>query len=96
MLSTGSWSSLRVLGDAVSAWIRVWMLWWSGLVMLLLLVDNARRARVLQVLWRRALLGVMWMMLLDEVNNVSEYAHALLASKTTIDKNEPRCNMPDT
>ncbi len=79
MLSAWSLSSLRVLRNSVGAWVRVRMLRRSGLLvmlLLLLLLDNTRRARVLQVLWWRTLLGVVWMMLLNEGKPVSKRAHA--------------------
>jgi hypothetical protein len=48
MLSTGSCSSLRVLRNAVGTWVCVRVLGRSGLlVMLLLLLDNTRRSRML-------------------------------------------------
>lgn len=71
MLSTGSWSTLGILWQTVGGRIRVGMLRLRGrlllllLLLVMLLMYNARRTRMLNMLWRRrALLRVVRMLML--------------------------------
>jgi hypothetical protein len=72
VLSSGAWRTLAVLGQTVGwgVWVCVLRLRRRSLLLVVLLMYDARGSRLLEVMrWRRTLLGVVGVML----KNTGEY-----------------------